>query len=112
MHFKSSEEAYTHMLMKFRDVQESMEDTQLQMGYLFENIRKRSFHVPADKAIPLGDSSQPVQTAGNKNSHEQAMKELGYLIKQSQEVFSGAKEFNEMAQKLFEDLTGGNNNEH
>ncbi len=84
MHFNSTYEAYTHILIKMKEIESSREKLKVDMDYLLMNIRKGNFDIKENKA--------------------HAVKELGYLITSSKRLALKAEQMTDIAQKLLNDL--------
>jgi len=83
MNFKSEYEAYTFLLLKIEEIEKQFKNMNMQMDYLRMNIRKNNF---------------------NNEDKNGALQELGYLISGSQKLSVRAKEMEELATNLFDDL--------
>ncbi|PAE21985.1 hypothetical protein CHH80_03565 [Bacillus sp. 7504-2] len=84
MHFKSEYEAYTYLLLKIEEIEKQLKNMNMQMDYLRMNIRKNNF---------------------NNEDKTGALQELGYLISGSQKLSVRAKEMEELATNLLDDLS-------
>lgn len=84
MHFNSTHEAYTHLLIKLKELEDLQDKVKVDMDYLLMNIRKGNFDNKQDKA--------------------HAVKELGYLITSAKKLSNKAEDMATIAQDLLNDL--------
>lgn len=75
-------EAYTHLVIKNQEIEQSVKNIQTQMDFFLMNIKKDTFH-------------------NYKRDCDHALKELDYLAKASQSLATHAKLLENLAQETY-----------